>query len=85
MKVQDLIFRYINQRILCWISPKENTYRLNATCVDSSRTNAVDNEGHYLTDYAYNMVTEELLLSKACRAMRFDKTTYFVYTPECFT
>ena len=45
----------------------------------------VDNEGHYLAYCAYNVVTGELSLSKACRANRFDKTTYFVYTPEDFT
>ena len=41
----------------------ENAYNLNATCVDSSRTNAVDNEYHYLMDYAYNMITKQLLLT----------------------
>ena len=63
---------------------QENTHRLNAVSVDSSRTYGDDNEGSYLTDYAYNKVTEELLLSKACRDIHLDKYTYLVYTPDIF-
>ena len=84
MKGQDLFFNlHKSANIMLDKSNRkhENAYRLNATCVDSSRTNAVDNKGHYLTNYAYNMITEQLSLTKA---MCFDKTTYFVCTPEDF-
>ena len=60
----------------------ENTYSLNADSVDSSRTNSNGNEGHYLTDYTYSTIMEQLSLSKSCRAMRYHKTTYLVYKPE---
>ena len=60
----------------------ENTYRLNANSVDSSRTNSHGNEGHYLTDFTFNMIMEQLSLSKSCRAIRYDKNKFLVYTPE---
>ena len=63
----------------------ENTHRLNAISVDSSRTYGHDKEGSYLTDYAYNKVTEQLSLSKACRGIRMDRHSYFVYTPDDLT
>ena len=74
-KLTNIILNKLNRK-------HENTYRLNANSVDSSRANSGGNEEHYLTDYAYNMIMQQLSLSKSCRDIRYDKTTCFVYKPE---
>ena len=54
---------------------------------DISRTRTVEtfdrkDRGHYLTNYAYKKVEEELLLSRQCRAVQTSSDTYNVYTPD---
>ena len=85
MKGQDLFFNlHKSANIMLDKSNRKhkNTYNLNANSIDSSSTNSDGNECHYLTNCAHNTIMEQLSLSKSCRAMRYDKTTYLVYKPK---
>ena len=60
----------------------EVAHRTNAQNLNSSRTNGNYKSGDYLTNHVYKMISNELSLSKLCRAMQYDKYTFLVYTPE---
>ena len=60
----------------------EDVYRTNAKNLNSSRINANDKSGDYLTGRVYKMISNELSLLKSCRVMQYEKDTFLVYTPD---
>ena len=61
---------------------RKQKYKENATQTISTRV--IDNErrGAYLTNHAYNIVEEELKLSKLYHGYKENNSLFYVYTPD---